>query len=474
MDVIRPLHKTSLAAPLIALWLLILPLSPALAKQVNPDTLDSLDIRFKEYSRNFYRQVVKQNLLPLHKYQTIADLKNKVDGLVQSGKIVEAIAHIHLNFNVIRNNIDAVQAVPLAELLLDNNDWHGAKQIFDTARDEGGKSAVSNISFIFAKYFMKRKKWQKALEHLQDVINELSVENANYARLMVGTILQHQKKHREAVKFYQKISKSSKYYPSAVLNTAVAYIRQDWWTDAYILIDDLVKNHHKPVSDHMVDRLYLVLGYALMRKEYFRNSRDAFRNVGLNSPYTNKALLGIALTAANQEDFIGALNAITILKGKKNTDLSVDEAYLLLPYTYGKLKQNLTATSAYNDAIKYYQSRIAELQQIAVSKTNLLSKTSVLPNKTSLIIGQNHFDYSKYYPKSFFDNHRHLESFKKISNESKTLGNSYKMLINEHNMILTEISQHLLAERIDQLESYLNQSRYGLARLYDSSLVSTK
>ncbi len=464
----------SLRTILLSLCLLGCPLSSPMAATTRTDTLESLDSRFQQFSDAFYKQIVTQNKLPLQKYKTAGELKPKVTELIRSGKSVHALALIHYNLAAITNNIDAVDVIPLMTVLLDHNDWLMAKHIAELARSDAGKSANSNISFEFARYFMQRKDWLRAQERLDDVINELSVENANYARLMIGTILQHQKKHRAAITVYKQINKNSIYYPSAVLNTAVAYIRQDWWTDAHIIITDLLKNPQSHVKDVMVDRLNLVLGYALLRKEYFRNSRDVFRNVGLNSPYTNKALLGIALTAANQEDFIGSLNAITMLKEKKSTDLSVDESYLLLPYTYGKLKQYLTASSAYTDAIKYYQSRIAELQAIIQSGDSLPTLVTISNNGHDLTIKNNTFDYSARYPKSFFTNYTTLATFQPYMADMQGLDASYNKLLGEYQATLKTISLQLLDQRIEFLQSYLNQARYGLARLYDSSLISAK
>ena len=479
MYVIKPLlqaanmvvKKISKAKFTAVLCLLLVHGASCFAATSEQQTFESLDKRFQQFSRLFYKQIGSQSGLPVEKLTNIANLKKKVDHYINLGKPVQAIALIHHNHDTVIKNIDAVEVIPLTAVLLEYNDWHGARRIFDVVLDEGGKSAISNTSFEFAKYFMKRKKWQEAHGYLNDVINELSVENANYARIMIGTILQQQKKHRAAIKVYKKVTPASKYYSTAVLNTAVAYIRQDWWTDALILINDTMEKHHSQVSKHMADRLNLVLGYALLRKAYFRNSRDAFRNISLNSPYTNKALLGIALTAANQDDFIGALNAIRILKDKKTTDLSVDESYLLLPYTYGKLKQYLTASSAYTDAIKYYQERIAGLQDITRSSHGLLSLIKLSRHKNVLHIKSNDFDYSKEYPASFFDNYENLMSLK------QHLGNmqpnkQHTQLISDHQAMLIKISLKLTSKRIDYLQSYLNQSRYGLARLYDSSLIS--
>ncbi|MDH5694913.1 MAG: hypothetical protein OEZ47_17585, partial [Gammaproteobacteria bacterium] len=400
-------------------------------------------------------------------------LRKIVDADIKAGKSIHAIALIHHNLETILANIDAQEVVPLTAILLENNHWQSAKHIFETAQVEASKSATSNISFEFAKFFMQRKDWQSALEYLNDISNELSPENANYAYLMTGTILQHQKDHRGSIKHYKKINPSSKYYPSAVLNTAIAYIRQDWWTDAHIVINDTITKHNKHLSHLMADRLNLVLGYALLRKEFFRNSRDAFRNVSLTSPYTNKALLGIALSAVNQDDFIGALNAIKILKDKKTTDLSVDESYLLLPYTYGKLKQNLTATSAYNVAITYYQERISRIEEIIRMDENLLRMTKISLTENTIRIRSNEFDYSSQYPGSFFDNYIRLLAMEKTASKlPEKLRQQYDRLYSDNKISLKNINLQLLLQRKEYLQSYLNQARYGLARIFDNSLAT--
>lgn len=442
------------------------------AASTNTETLETLDKRFQQFSRDYYNQIVKQEILPLKKYESVSELQQEVNKYIKAGKSSHAIALIHHNHSTLRNNIDALEIISLTSLLLKFNDWHEAKRILDFAQDEAGKSAISNLSFEFSKYFIKRKKWQQALGYLDDVINELSVENANYAQLMIGTILQNQKQHRKALKYYKKIKPSSKYYPAAVLNIAIAYIRQDWWTDAHNLIKGSIKNHNNQLSDVMADRLNLVLGYALLRKEYFRNSRDVFRNIGLNSPYTNKALLGIVLTAANQEDYIGSLNAIMLLKEKKTTDLSVDESYLLLPYTYAKLKQNLTASSAYTDAMKYYQERIDGLQDIAHSGNNVLRMVKIVRKKHTLLIKSNELYYARQYPESFFDNYTNLMALENNSLRINKLRKQFSLLSANYKKSLKLVSLQLVSQRIEYLQSYLNQARYGLARLYDSSLIS--
>lgn len=445
------------------------------AAAIDLTSLDSLDKRFQQFSAEFYPQLISHKALPLVKYTSVTELKEAVDKYMKLDHPVHALSLIHYNLATLRNQIDSLEVVALTGLLLDYNDRQTANRLFKLAQLEAGRPAIANLSFEFAKYYLHRKQWQQTLEHLDGIINDLSVENADYARLMTGTILQHRKQHRLAVKYYQQIKPGSRHYPTAVLNTAIAYIRQDWWTDAQVLINKLLSGYSDKLDKQMVDRLNLVLGYALLRKEYFRNSRDAFRNVSLHGPYTNKALLGIALTAVNQQDFVGALNALTRLKEERTPDLPVDESYLLLAYTYGKLKQHLTATSAYNDAIQYYQDRIAQLERLESGESTLSASISIEKKTRSVHMGQTSFSYAGQYPEGFFNNYTHLHAMQpQISHTTSALTQRYQALLKDYKQALVGIGRHLLAERREFLQSYLNQSRYGLARLYDSSLVSTQ
>lgn len=401
---------------------------------------------------------LKQLNLELKK---IANTKNNIVG----------ICLIQNNLPIIQENIDSKDVFPIVKFLLDNNNLLLAKKVLTYAKNEGDKSLVSNISFIFSQYYLKRKNWNKVLQHTQGTYSDLTSDNADLARLYNGVSLQHKKKHREAINIYSKIPKSSKYYPAAKLNIATAYIRQDWWTDAHININEILKNKKIITNKEMNNRLYLVLGYSLLQKEFYRDSREAFRNIEIGSEYFNKALLGIALTATNQEDYIGALNAVNILKSKKTYDLSVDESHLLLPYIYEKLNQNMTASASYTKAQSFYEERIKRITAIkksALLTTNIQNK---LKNKTQIKIEDSIIDLSEHLPADFLINLVQLDI---LSNymahiNNARLKNKFTSLKAKYKNSLSKSFNSILEQRITHLKSYLNQSRFGLARLFDHS-----
>ena len=444
----------------------------------NPDqtTINSdiqrLEEVFYDLSSEFYKNA---SATPDEYPQPIIDVElllDAVNKLTTANQPTSAIRLIYLNIETIKANLDTDAIFSFIKLLLDKNEWHLANNLHEEIKNEHNQSIISAIEFIFAKYHARRHQWAQVNVLLEDSFAELSEENTSYAYLLNGAALQHLKKHRQAIANYSKVPVTSQYYSYAQLNTAIANIRQGWWTDAHTKIQEQLKQSRKTNKDELTNRLYLVLGYALLQREYYRDARDAFRHIGLDSRYTNRALLGIGLTATSQGDYVGALNALTILKDKKTTDLSVDESYLLIPYVYEKLQQEITVTTAYTEAMNYYQQRINTLEEIS---SKHISSDYLEYNKESshLIIQNNSFDYGNRYPESFIKNFQLLKNFLDTASDTR-LKNKITKLITQFESTFQNIISDLANERKEYLKSYLNQSRYGLARLYDSSNKTNK
>ncbi|RDH83852.1 MAG: hypothetical protein DIZ80_06875 [endosymbiont of Galathealinum brachiosum] len=426
-----------------------------------------LEDDFKSLSSEFYQDASSYSDTSLQKITDINLLLIKVNKLNASNNSISAIQLIYFNLDMVKDNLDTEAVFDIMELLLDKNEWNLANSLFRTIKDDGDKSLLATVQFLFAKYHAQRNEWNQVNKLLEGNFAELSEENAAYAYLLNGSALQHLKKHRQAVSNYNKIKATSQYYNYAQLNTAIANIRQGWWTDAQLKIRSLIKEYNKNNEDELTNRLYLVLGYALLQREYYRDARQAFRNIGLNSRYTNRALLGIGLTATSQGDYIGGLNALTILKDKKTFDLSVDESYLLVPYIYEKLQQENTVTSTYSEAMSYYQKRIKLLNNISNRHSNIFS-LEYDKNTSSFIIQNNSLDYGNKFPESFIKNFHKLNELNKASSNIE-IKNKITGLTKKYDSIFQEIIKDLTSKREEYLKSYLNQSRYGLARLYDSS-----
>lgn len=430
---------------------------------------ESLEKEFQSVSSQIYASL-SQNLRQCKgKTTSLKRLNSQLEKLVKQSKPIIGLCLIRNHLKLIKTNIDNKEIFSIFQYLLDNNNIEFANKIYQIAKNESDQSFISNLSFIYAKYYIKREQWNKSLHYLKGSYNDLTRKDANLALLLTGIALQKIKQHRKAVKIYLKIPQKSEYYPAARLNIATAYIRQGWWTDAHIKIEDLIKNKKINTHNEMINRLYLVLGYSLLRKEFHRDSREAFRNIEIGSAYFNKALLGIALTAANQEDYIGSLNAINILKDKQLIDLSVDESHLLQPYLYEKLNQNMTASASYASAQTYFRKRIEDITAIKnhhqITAHKLLNKDQLLKVENNIITTSRHLQ------RGFVANNVQLEKLKSyqpyISN--KNLSKQYRALKDKYNLAFKSVINDVFEQRIAYLERYMNQSRYGIARLFDHS-----
>ena len=457
-------------------------LHTAVAGTINQAELHQLNTRFNTISGDVYQQLAQGRAKSLPKSDTVNQLESHTREYLDQGDSINALCLVLWNLNLIKNNMDDSSALFFISLLLDNNQLTAATSLLDTINKEGEKSLKSNASFLFAKYYFRENKWKESLQYITDTYADLPDNQANYARLITGVSLQHLKDHRKAIAMYDRIPVTSEYYLYARLNIAVAYIRQGWWTDAQAAINLALKPGayaSNQQNDEIINRLYLVLGYSLLQKEYYRDAREAFRNIKTSSQYTNRALLGIALASANQDDLIGALNALSALKSKDNTDLSVDETYLLFPFIYKKLGQELTATTSYNEAIQYYQTRIENLDKPynrALSGLNAIKQTR---DDHELVINNNLFELNKELPESFIKNPDRIALLLKAGN-TLTGANAKKQIkkLNElqqdYKTAYKTVENSIMSQRKDYLNSYLNQSRYGLANLYDNSLPDNK
>jgi len=426
-----------------------------------------LESEFKSLSSEFYQESSSYSDETLKRITDIEQLLSSVEKLINASNSIAAIQLIYFNIETLNDNLDTKAIFKFINLLLDKNEWHLANTLFNSIKNEGDKSLLATVQFIFAKYHAQRNEWPEVNKLLEGNFTELSEENAAYAYLLNGSALQHRKKHRLAIKNYNKIKKSSQYYGYAQLNTAIANIRQGWWTDAQTKIQNLLKLSKKTNQDELTNRLYLVLGYALLQREFYRDARDAFRHIGLKSRYTNRALLGIGLTATSQGDYVGGLNALTILKNKKTFDLSVDESYLLVPYVYEKLQQEKSVTTTYTEGINYYQRRIKKLEEISTQHADF-KNLNYNQTTSSLIIQNNSFNFGNQYPEAFIRNFQRLNEFNHATNNSK-IKNKISRLIIKFDSVYQNIIIGLAKQRKSFLKSYLNQSRYGLARLYDKT-----
>ena len=469
----------SLCISLFCLNVLVSSYSTASEVHNYQSQLELADKAQQDFSKVFYSQLVKTSAFQAARFSTVLALFQAVESEKKLNNTVKANALIIRNQYLLTRDYDEPEVMLLIKQLLDNNALHSAQKLIKTINEQGDDSISGQLNYLLADFSFQRKAWPKVLIYLKDNIGDLPIERYHHALLMKGVSLQKQGKHHRSIKAYEKVALDSQYYTAAQFNIALANIRQGWWTDAHKIISQLLASQQTPVQGQEVtqektlNRLYISLGYSMLNQAYYRNARKTFQLVGLDSRYSNQALLGIALTAAHQDDYIGALNATRFLKNKQQDDLPIDEAYLLMPFFHEKSQQLATASLGYSQASSYYQDKINTFTRLINSPLNFESTALVMNSNATMTIEKIQIDLVANYPMYFFTQRQNsllFNTWLKQLNNSK-VSQSLTALNEQYNALTIKMAKSIMQNRVAQLNSYLNQSRYGLARLYDNNTV---
>lgn len=440
------------------------------------NTKEELNREFAELAHKVYSVESKKIPAELRGIKNIEKLSQKTKQLINQNKDTLAILTLTANLQTIENNIDHTLAADILWYLYNQNAKGLADYIYSYAEDSGDGFAFSQAIYQRGKYHFLRGEWNLAITVLNSIESNSALKDVDidYMNLMKGICLQNMRWHRKSVKFYDAIEPSSPYYSTALMNKAVAYVRQDWWTDAQIELERAIKHEDKFKNNDLVDRLFLTLGFSQIQFEFYRDARETFRSISLEGKYTNRAVLGIGISAMHQGDFIGALNAFNILIQKGTNESSVHESHLLVPFVFEKLKQPKVASAKYTEAIAYFQhlsslhgSNISSLDEDYIEAI-IQARSAIPKSDEDSILNFNSIDFKSQLSRETLLNLKHINTLTEMTSHTRlkqqllTLKKAYiKQAIKE---LDTTYSQQQ-----DIYSSYLSQSRYGLAKLYDKN-----
>jgi hypothetical protein len=150
--------------------------------------------------------------------------------------------------------------------------------------------------------------------------------------------------------------------PYARYNLGVAFVRLNRLDDGARQLDRVGRS--SPPSEELLDlrdKANLALGYAYLQQSLDGQARPVLERVRLESPFANKALLGVGWADAATSDFRGALTPWLELKDRDLLDSAVQESLLAIPYAYAQLDAHGSAAEGYQSALASYDAEIANL-----------------------------------------------------------------------------------------------------------------
>ena len=420
----------------------------------------AINKRYADLSNQYFKALTKSPANKIKRIKNIEKLFKKVNAQKEQLPLLATATIIH-NLDTIKEEIDSKEALFFLQYLLERNIYPAAKEIAREAIEYGSPFTQSKTHYQLSLYFFDQGNVKKTIKNLTaiDIQDALTKREQEYATLIFAISLQRDKKHREAMAIYSKIEKTSYYYGYAKLNEAIALLRQGWWTDGQLAIEAALSSDIPKELRELANRMILVLGYSQLQNEFYRNARNTFRKIDLESQYVNKALMGIGLCALNQKDYFGAINAFSRLQDTQADELSVLETYLLIPLTYQRLKDLESASALYTEAIAYYAN-----QKLAQAK--ILDGINAIQygDSPSEILAQ--LMQQQPLPDIVKSNFSHLLSFD-LAHTSGTLRTDLIDLRIEFEKSIASLIEQATHQKIEYIQSYESQSQYGLAKLYD-------
>jgi len=461
----------SLIIPARILWCAaLLLIAPVLkANSVVPETTmlvqerEALDLAYQEFVDRWLSLSVKKN-----SPAPAIDLE-QLTAQVQVAAPLQGAALIRANFQLLRDNFGKKNFGELLAHLYLVNDTASVQVLTDHLKKSANPTAISRNYFLLAQYYEQRQNWQGVQGALSKIDQKnLSLADKHYYQLLMGYALQNLKEHRKALRFYQEIPNGSPYFAHAKLNEGTANLRQGWWTEAHMEFERAIQFlTDQPRDENLRNRLLVVLGYSQLHYEFYRDARNTLRKVAVDSDSANKALMGIGLAAAYQKDFVGAANAFRLLTEKPVADLSVDEAFLLLPYAQEETGNKEAAGSAYQKAINHYQRKLDELlhlqnRVLSANQNYLLKDIQDAETRAAEVFGG--AGGIPIYLQKNLENLLHIQPLA----DEPGLEKAAEDLRQRYKNHMQQVTVKNIEARRAMLNSYLSQAKFGMAKLYDA------
>jgi Tetratricopeptide repeat len=211
--------------------------------------------------------------------------------------------------------------------------------------------------FYLGQIWYARGYLDKAVDALRQVQGQLPTQQEAQRIHLLANALLRQGHFDEAIALLKAFNGPPDWLAFAQFNLGVALVRQNRMPEAdaeLTAVGTLASTQPELLA--LRDRANLALGFAYLQANQPDKSRLPLERVRLDGAYSNKALLGLGWADAALGDYQAALSPWTELRNRSLLDSAVQEAYLAVPYAYGKLDANAQAAQDYESALTSFAS----------------------------------------------------------------------------------------------------------------------
>ncbi len=218
-------------------------------------------------------------------------------------------------------------------------------------------SVKARAWFYLAKVWYARGYYDRTIDSLQKIEGTLPpLQEAERVQL-ASNALMHLERYDEAIALLSGWSSRSTWMQYARFNLGVALLRTNRLADGARFLAGVGSLDSS--SDEMLalkDKANLALGFAYMQADQAAAAMPYLERVRLDGPQSTRALLGLGWANAALGKYQDALTPWLELRGRNLLDAAVQEAYLAVPYAFGKLGANGQAADYYEQALTSFGS----------------------------------------------------------------------------------------------------------------------
>jgi thioesterase domain-containing protein len=330
------------------------------------DALAKLDTELTQYY-----SLDESNLDSLHKHLvqaefSVGDIELQYRMNKRAGKAIQAVLGEGMDLAT-RNQA----ALALARVFYRKNDPAGTLYALDLIREEPEKSRYEKKYSLDILRGEEPKTFKTDVAYLRALA---SIDTGQFSEAV--TILQSLKKERSLEGY-------------VLYNLGIALIQSGREQEAIVVLDELGQFETDDEGLLAIrDKTNLKLAYRFLDKgdsdpENAKKAQRYFERVRLDGPYSNKALLGAGWVAVSQGKFDRALVPWSMLHERTETNYSVQEVLMAVPYAYSKLEAYGKAANLYDHAMDVFADEIDSLDSSikAIRKGKFL--TAILDEKSN-------------------------------------------------------------------------------------------
>jgi hypothetical protein len=220
----------------------------------------------------------------------------------------------------------------------------------------------NDAAFRLARLYYRKQEYVSALHAIELIKGEVPEKIASDETFLRAQIYAATGKFADAIKLLEGMRGKAEYRGYTEYNLAMAYLQSGEQEKGLEMLDELgtLGTDDKAVLA-LKDKGNLKLAFYYLEEGQPQKASGYFERVRLDGPFSNRALLGAGWVEVAEKRFDRALVPWTLLHGRLQTNESVQEAMMSVPYAYSKLDVHGKAAIMYGRALDVFGSEIDSL-----------------------------------------------------------------------------------------------------------------